>query len=94
VADGLAFDWDIANVAHIARHRVTSDEVEQVFANDPIGLSAEVINGEQRYTRVGHTNLLRVLVVAWTMRGETIRPITTFKASRKLVRRYLALRGF
>jgi uncharacterized DUF497 family protein len=75
VADELVFDWDLANVAHIARHRVTSEEVEQVFANDPIGLSAEVVDGEQRYTSAGHTNQLRVLVVAWTMHGEAIRPI-------------------
>jgi hypothetical protein len=94
VADELVFNWDLGNVAHIARHKITSEEVEQVFANDPIGLSAEVIDGEQRYTSVGHTNRLRVVVVAWTMRGDAVRPITVFKAGRKLGKRYLAVKGF
>jgi hypothetical protein len=53
VADELVFDWDEANLAHIARHKVTPEEVEQVFANDPMDLSAEVVNGEERYTSVG-----------------------------------------
>ena len=93
MAEELVFDWDLANIAHIARHRVTPEDFEQVFANDPIGLSAEVLNGEQRYVSVGHTNELRVLVVTWTMRGEAIRPITAFKAARKLARRYWHRRG-
>jgi uncharacterized protein len=70
MADELAFDWGEANVAHIARHNVTPEEVEQVFANDPMDLGAEVVDGEERYISVGHTNRLRVLVLAWTMRGE------------------------
>jgi uncharacterized DUF497 family protein len=94
VADELAFDWDTANIAHIARHKVTSGKVEQVFANDPMGLSAEVINGEQRYTSVGHTNQLRILVVAWTMHGEAVRPITAFDAREQLAKRYLEERHF
>jgi len=33
VADKIRFDWDEANVEHIARHNVTPQEIEQVFAN-------------------------------------------------------------
>jgi uncharacterized DUF497 family protein len=36
VAGDLVFDWDKANLAHIARHNVTPEEVEQVFANGPM----------------------------------------------------------
>jgi hypothetical protein len=43
VADELVFGWDIGNSAHIARHKVTREEVEQVFANDPMDLGAEVV---------------------------------------------------
>jgi uncharacterized DUF497 family protein len=93
VADELVFDWDEANVAHVAHHKITPEEVEQVFANDPIDLSAEVVDGEQRYTGVGHTNRLRVLVLVWTMRGDASRPITAFDASERLAKRYLAERG-
>ncbi|MBI3645973.1 MAG: BrnT family toxin [Acidobacteriales bacterium] len=90
----MAFDWDDANIAHIARHNVTPEEVEQVFANDPMDLGAEVVDGEERYAGVGHTKRLRVLVLIWTMRGGATRPITAFDASERLARRYLAERGF
>jgi uncharacterized DUF497 family protein len=94
VADDLAYDWDEANVAHIARHGVTPEEVEQVFANDPLDVGADFVHGEERYTGVGHTSLLRVLVVVWAMRGDATRPITAFDASERLVTRYLAEKGF
>jgi uncharacterized DUF497 family protein len=93
VADELAFDWDQANVPHIARHEVTSEEVEQVFANDPMDLSVDAVDGEERYTAVGHTKRLRVPVLVWTIRGDAIRPITAFDAAERLTRRYLAERG-
>jgi uncharacterized DUF497 family protein len=56
VADELVFDWDEANVAHVARHNVTPEEVEQVFTNDPMDLGVEAADGEERYASVGHTN--------------------------------------
>ena len=94
VADELVFDWDEANIAHVARHNVVPEEVEQVLANDPMDLGADVVDGEERFSGVGHTDRLRVLVLAWTMRGEAIRPITAFDASERLANRYLAERGF
>ena len=94
VADELLFDWDEANEGHVARHNIVPEEVEQVFANDPMDLGADVLDGEERYTGVGHTNRLRVLVLVWTMRGEAIRPITAFDASERLAKRYLAERGY
>jgi uncharacterized DUF497 family protein len=93
VADELTFDWDEANIGHVARHSVTPEEVEQVFANDPMDLGADVVEGEERYTGVGHTKRLRVLVLVWTIRGDTTRPITAFDASERLATRYLAERG-
>ncbi len=94
VADELAYDWDTANVAHIARHSVTPEEVEQCFANDPMDVGGDVVDGEERFTGVGHTNVLRVLVLVWAMRGNAVRPITAFNASERLTTRYLAERGF
>ena len=93
VADALSFDWDDANVGHVAGHSVTPEEVEQVFANDPMDLDADVVDGEERYTGVGHTKRLRVLVLVWTMRGDATRPITAFDASERLAARYLTERG-
>jgi hypothetical protein len=94
VVDELAFDWDDANIGHIARHSVTPEDVEQLFANDPMDLAAEVVGGEDRYTSAGHTNRLRVLVVVWAMRRDAIRPITAYDASERLAKRYLMERGF
>ena len=94
VAAALSFDWDEANVGHVARHNVTPEEVEQVFTNDPMDLGVNVVDGEERYTGVGHTNRLRVLVLVWTMRGDATRPITAFDASERLAMRYVAERGF
>ena len=93
MADELTFDWDEANIGPVARHSVTPEEVEQVFANDPMDLGADVVEGEERYTGVGHTKRLRVLVLVWTIRGDTTRPITAFDASERLATRYLAERG-
>jgi uncharacterized DUF497 family protein len=56
-------------------------------------LGAEVVDGEERYTGVGHTNRLRVLVLVWTMRGDATRPVTAFDASERLAQRYVAERG-
>jgi uncharacterized DUF497 family protein len=57
-------------------------------------VGGDVVEGEERYTGVGHTNVLRVLVLVWAMRGDALRPITAFDASERLAKRYLAERGF
>ena len=72
---------------------ITPEEVEQAFANDPMDLGADVVDAEERYTGVGHTNRFRVLVLVWTMRGDATRPISAFDASDRLAARYLAERG-
>jgi hypothetical protein len=53
----------------------------------------EAVNGEERWTPVGHTSQLRILVVVWTMREESIRPITAFEAGKQLAKEYLTTRG-
>lgn len=90
----LSFDWNAANEAHIALHKVTSEEVEELFANDPMDLDFQIVEGEERLVSLGHTNRLRILVVAWTMRGDAIRPVTAFDARRSLAKDYLVYKGF
>jgi uncharacterized DUF497 family protein len=65
-----------------------------LFANDPADIGFQAVEGEGRWTAVGHSNSLRILVVAWTMRGEAVRPITAFEAGKRLRDAYLAARGF
>ena len=90
--DDLAFDWDKANMDHIARHRVSFREVEQLFANKAVDIDFDVVNGEERWTSIGHTRQFRILVVVWTMREESIRPVTAFEAGKELAK-YLTNRG-
>jgi uncharacterized protein len=93
VTDDLLFDWDKANLDHIARHHIAPREVEQVFANEAVDIDFDVVNGEERWTSVGHTEALRILLVVWTMREEYIRPVTAFAAGKVLVKNYLTMRG-
>jgi uncharacterized DUF497 family protein len=93
MAAELSFNWDEANTRHVARHGVTASEVEEVFANDPADIGFEAVEGEARWTAVGHTGVLRVLVVVWTMRGQDVRPITAFEAGKQLRDAYVAARG-
>ena len=48
MAEELQFEWDAANVSHIARHKVTPEEAEQALLSDPFDLGHEVLEGEKR----------------------------------------------
>ena len=89
----LPFDWDDANVGHISRHGIAASEVEQILGNDSTDLRYEQIDDEDRWTSIGHTDQLRILIVVWTMRGEAIRPITAFGAGKSVAVEYLSRKG-
>lgn len=42
------FEWDDANIAHLAEHEVTPEESEQVILNRPVDLGTELRGGEGR----------------------------------------------
>ena len=81
VASGIEFDWDAENKNHLAAHKVAPAEFEQVLNNDPIDLTFDVIEDEERYRSVGLTNSGRLLSVAWKIRNGKVRAITAFPAS-------------
>ena len=83
------FEWDPANLKHIARHRVSPHEVEEVMTNDPADLGYDVVEGEPRWTVIGHTRMVRVLVVVWTERNGRARVVAAWPAPRKLREDYL-----
>ena len=93
MADEISFDWDQANVAHIRRHRVTPEEVEQALRNDPVEMDYAIADGEERWTSIGHTNSLRVLSVIWTLRGEAMRVITARQTAKTARLAYLRSKG-
>jgi len=79
VVDEISFDWDEANMGHIARHGVTPEEAQEVFANGPTEFGSRFVDGEERFQIVGFTNSGRWLCVITTERGENVvwsRPMT------------------
>ena len=79
--DGVEFDWDDGNIAHLAMHGVTPVEFEQVVNNEPLDLDYESIDGEDRYRAVGLTGGGRLLSVVFTIRRGKVRGITAFPAT-------------
>jgi len=88
------FDWDDANIAHVAEHEVTPEEAEQVLLGNPLELSFEAgPGGEDRWAFLGETDETRILQVAITMRGEKIRVVTAFEPAKRLRKLYLQLKA-
>ncbi|MDO8487191.1 MAG: hypothetical protein Q7S45_02785 [Candidatus Curtissbacteria bacterium] len=83
--------WDWWNIAHIARHSVTAEEVEQVCHIDPV-----VQKGKKgRLLVFGPTETGRILAVILDQEEEkgVYYPITAYKASKKLEKVYLNQKG-
>ena len=78
------FDWDAANINHIARHDLDPEQVEQVVQNDPIDVARYFRNGEERLHQVGETDDGLVLVVVTTPPSELIRAVTSHQADRTM----------
>ncbi len=78
--------WDrdddpLGNVQHIARHRLTKDDVEDVFQN-PIG--TDISRSSGRPVVFGNTRTGRhIMVVYEVIRPSTVRPITAYDVRRK-----------
>ena len=90
---GIEFDWDEANVGHVARHQVQREEAEQVILNDPLDLGAEIVEGEERYLNLGSTSRGRILLVVTTWREDRVRIVTAFDPIKRLVEFYFQERG-
>jgi uncharacterized protein len=86
----MQFDWDLANTTHIARHKISPEEAEQVVENNPLDLEGQLVNGEERILHLGETAAGRVLVVITTERGGLIRVVTAHPATRQMRRFYVA----
>lgn len=84
----LEFEWDAANVSHIAEHGVEPDEVVDVFYNDHIDYPAYEEGGETRYDVVGRTDNGRILLVVYTLRESAIRVVTAFRPNEADIRAF------
>jgi uncharacterized DUF497 family protein len=83
------FEWDDANIEHVARHGVTPTEAEDAIL-DPrrIAAVARSTPSERRTGIVGETEAGRLLFVAFTARQEMIRVVTAYDASERQRRQY------
>jgi hypothetical protein len=82
---GLVIEWDGEKARQNARkHRISFEEATTVFA-DSLSLTIDDplhSSGEVRLVTVGQSSRGRLLVVAHTERGDTIRIISARKATR------------
>jgi uncharacterized DUF497 family protein len=95
VSDGppLEFDWDSANVRHLANHRITRPEFEQAMIHGPIIMDINDESGEERWYALGATDRLRVLFLVFTYREERVRAITGWDANKRLRELYFQKKG-
>ncbi|MCX6590410.1 MAG: BrnT family toxin [Acidobacteria bacterium] len=86
LASCTGFDWDEANTGkNWDRHRVTPEEAEDVFFNQPLIIRSDLAHSgrEKRYFALGQTGTGRRLFVAFTIRRDRIRVISTRDMNRK-----------
>ena len=84
----VGFEWDAGNLRkNEAKHSVTQVEIEEVFFNSPLLISADDKHSEseRRYLALGKTNLGRELAVIFTLRQDAtlIRVISARDQHRK-----------
>ena len=84
----IEYDSDKA-AANIQNHGVAFEEAKPVLL-DPYALTREDsdINGEQRFVSLGMGAKGRILIVVWTLRRETVRLISAWKANQPQKKRY------
>ena len=84
----IEYDADKA-AANIQNHGVKFEEAKPVLL-DPYALTREDsdINGEQRFVTLGMGAKGRILIVVWTLRDESVRLISAWKANQPQKKRY------
>ena len=80
----MEFEWDSKKAkSNLRKHRISFDEAATVF-NDFLSFTYEDVAHsitERRYATLGVSNQARVIVVAHTMRGESVRIISARQAT-------------
>ncbi len=86
----MDFEWDPAKAEENLRVHGVNFAVAQDVFEDENAITIEDVDaeGEQRFKTLGLDGLGRLLVVVYTYRGEKIRLISAWKASRKQEKYY------
>ncbi|MFZ5806530.1 MAG: BrnT family toxin [Verrucomicrobiota bacterium] len=86
IAAAEGFEWDSGNsLKSLTKHKVNSNESEQVFRNRPLLLLDDDTHSQKevRYKAFGKTDHKRLLTVSYTLRGKKIRIISARPMHRK-----------
>jgi uncharacterized DUF497 family protein len=87
------FDWDDANILHIALHDVLPEEAEEAITLSPIELDYEAVDEEERERLLGLTARGRLIAVVLTIRYDKIRVVTAYPATPSQQRIYFKSAG-
>lgn len=90
LGDITEFEWDEANIAHIARHNVLPKEAEEAFfdKNNVRDEDLEHSTIEERFLIIGKTKGRRLLYQIFTVRGNKIRIVSSRDINKKEVELY------
>jgi uncharacterized DUF497 family protein len=83
--------WDSWNIAHIARHNVIPDEVEEVCHGQP--MTSQTYKGRLRVVGPTHSRRMLTVILAPTEKSGVYYPVTARPADRKERRGYNQQRG-
>ena len=93
LSECTGFQWDQGNSdKNWITHRVTREESEQVFSNQPFVVSQGVSDTEPRHYALGESDLSRRLFVVFTIRSELVRVISARDMSVRERRAYESAR--
>lgn len=87
----LEFEWDDGNInKNWAKHQVSFQECEQVFANKPLKIFQDFSHSqnEDRFLTYGITNKRKQLAIIFTIRKNKIRIISARDQNKKERRIY------
>lgn len=86
----VGFEWDDANIEHIAQHNVLPSEAEDLFfdTNNVLDKDIEHSISEDRFIIIGKTKEERLLYQIFTKRGNKIRVISARDINKKEVQLY------
>jgi uncharacterized DUF497 family protein len=74
----MEFDWDRANVEHVARHGISPEECEEAYRNGPLVIERQRRKHERRRLCLGETNRGRLLTFVVIERKGKIRFVTAY----------------
>ncbi len=84
----MEFDWDAANLKHIARHGITPEEAEEAVLIEPLEADVQPHESEKRMLCFGRAKSGRLLTILYTERRGKIRVVTAYAMTKQQQRMY------